>query len=836
MKKFYVIAMAAMIALGAAAAAPQANVKKSSFDKKQATAKFNMVKSDWKTLDGGVLQMATDEQRAANRMNRPKKAAPLEGEAYYKRPAGVFYASRSTEGYWFPSAPGSILFGKAFSPITYTANNADSYNWLAQMFTQDAQGNWAREWLSAEGVQAITMQYQEEMDSVPILSVGDGADYFNFVYKSGNQEHTRLCMDPDPVYWFAEGEEATYGYCLVSPKSFVGDRDDASVTYSSTYYRGADPDTDNGQENGWWFGHNVSGWNAMTLYLEKPENAFGLRSVFIDYTALKVNAGTTADLYVKIYKVAGRTNMEEDGTEELEYGEEIASGTVTIDENTPADGYLQVQFREYDAGAGDYIDVIPTIDDEVAIVVSGYDNSNIADFSMFISYDSWDEGYGQQCYMTHVDEAGGVPTEAHGMNDFFSSPLGYRAPSVFLDVINPYLVGNYTVETEGTARYFYLDGTVNTDSIVAMGFSETLAQELGNTVSLYSSAPVEDAVITDEYGNDLPDWLSVEILDEYENDEFTGTSTATINVQPATEGRACKVKINYPGAVYYIDVVQGEPSETPDLYVLGDFQGWKPNEGLKMQYDGQNYTATIEMETEGCIKFTTQLAETEEWTIDEYLWGAESEGDFVVVRDQMGADLTLKAQGQAFRLPAGEWKLTANLVDGTLVIEGEWPEEATYVAGSFTNWAEGKLAMTKGEDGLYVIEVEMEENAEFKFIDEIDKWYGGVTDGGNFIITEEQIAQATPLTLSSPGMNFVMPIAGTYKLIVDRENMTLVIEKVGGGLQGDVNGDGIVSGADVTALYNKLLDDINPAGNADVNGDGVVSGADVTALYNILLQ
>ncbi|MBP5561767.1 MAG: dockerin type I repeat-containing protein, partial [Muribaculaceae bacterium] len=54
--------------------------------------------------------------------------------------------------------------------------------------------------------------------------------------------------------------------------------------------------------------------------------------------------------------------------------------------------------------------------------------------------------------------------------------------------------------------------------------------------------------------------------------------------------------------------------------------------------------------------------------------------------------------------------------------------------------------------------------------------------------------------------------------------------------QGDVNGDGVVSGADVTALYNVLLDDATPNGDADVNGDGVVSGADVTALYNILLN
>ncbi len=54
--------------------------------------------------------------------------------------------------------------------------------------------------------------------------------------------------------------------------------------------------------------------------------------------------------------------------------------------------------------------------------------------------------------------------------------------------------------------------------------------------------------------------------------------------------------------------------------------------------------------------------------------------------------------------------------------------------------------------------------------------------------------------------------------------------------QGDVNGDGSVSGADVTALYNRLLNNTAVAGNADVNGDGVVNGGDVTALYSILLK
>lgn len=53
---------------------------------------------------------------------------------------------------------------------------------------------------------------------------------------------------------------------------------------------------------------------------------------------------------------------------------------------------------------------------------------------------------------------------------------------------------------------------------------------------------------------------------------------------------------------------------------------------------------------------------------------------------------------------------------------------------------------------------------------------------------------------------------------------------------GDVNGDGMLSGADVTALYSYLLDGVVPAGNPDVNGDGSVNGADVTALYSLLLQ
>ena len=52
---------------------------------------------------------------------------------------------------------------------------------------------------------------------------------------------------------------------------------------------------------------------------------------------------------------------------------------------------------------------------------------------------------------------------------------------------------------------------------------------------------------------------------------------------------------------------------------------------------------------------------------------------------------------------------------------------------------------------------------------------------------------------------------------------------------GDVNGDGSVTIADVTALIDLLLNGGTPPTTADVNGDGQVTIADVTALIDMLL-
>ncbi len=53
---------------------------------------------------------------------------------------------------------------------------------------------------------------------------------------------------------------------------------------------------------------------------------------------------------------------------------------------------------------------------------------------------------------------------------------------------------------------------------------------------------------------------------------------------------------------------------------------------------------------------------------------------------------------------------------------------------------------------------------------------------------------------------------------------------------GDVNGDGDVTAADVTALYGVLLsDDYSSIVNGDQDGDGNITSGDVTAVYSIIL-
>jgi hypothetical protein len=79
----------------------------------------------------------------------------------------------------------------------------------------------------------------------------------------------------------------------------------------------------------------------------------------------------------------------------------------------------------------------------------------------------------------------------------------------------------------------------------------------------------------------------------------------------------------------------------------------------------------------------------------------------------------------------------------------------------------------------------------------------------------------------------------TLSATIGSETHTVKIKFVYGeqpAVPGDVNGDGAVTAADITALYSFLLNyDVTNLINGDQNNDGNITAGDVTAVYNILL-
>lgn len=77
------------------------------------------------------------------------------------------------------------------------------------------------------------------------------------------------------------------------------------------------------------------------------------------------------------------------------------------------------------------------------------------------------------------------------------------------------------------------------------------------------------------------------------------------------------------------------------------------------------------------------------------------------------------------------------------------------------------------------------------------------------------------------------PVTGVHS---DTEWFCYEVPALETGISGDVNGDGVVTGTDVTILYNYLLNnDDSDMINGDQNTDGFITAADITIIYNILL-
>ena len=159
---------------------------------------------------------------------------------------------------------------------------------------------------------------------------------------------------------------------------------------------------------------------------------------------------------------------------------------------------------------------------------------------------------------------------------------------------------------------------------------------------------------------------------------------ATYQVEGLTPGKTYQfyVEAKQNTGMSYLSVVREVTLLLPEtVFILGEVneQGWAPNAGTPMEYDAENnvYTATINCDgrNEGYnyFSFTTRVAENDDqggWDyILPYRFGAVSDGDFLVTDELLGVELSMEANGDAYKIPAGKYELTVDLAKMKLIIE-----------------------------------------------------------------------------------------------------------------------------------------------------------------------
>ncbi len=178
----------------------------------------------------------------------------------------------------------------------------------------------------------------------------------------------------------------------------------------------------------------------------------------------------------------------------------------------------------------------------------------------------------------------------------------------------------------------------------------------------------------------------------------------------------------------------------------------------------------------------------------------------------------------------------------------------------------GELQIDEAYIGVYARQVDINGNFNAKTTSNSISAYGNVTINGDIIAEGSTVIKSQGnIKLDSGNVNLTgteaamdakgtISIPATYRIstpaqgkVIQKNDRTYVVDPAGNiaknvviqKIDCDINGDNLITIADVTALVNIILGkstegQFRPQA-ADVNGDGLVTIADVTALVNIIL-
>lgn len=257
------------------------------------------------------------------------------------------------------------------------------------------------------------------------------------------------------------------------------------------------------------------------------------------------------------------------------------------------------------------------------------------------------------------------------------------------------------------------------------------------------------------------------------------------------------------------------------------FGGWNmPPAGNQIFANNGDGTYTLEFEGATAADFKLSSIDVNSdfssWTVfDSGVMGASNlaSGDNALSTSYGTVNMHLPVSGNVTLTISNvtETSCTLNITLTEEII----PDKAYYLIGAFNEWSEETMVPFEEHDGVFTLTQTF--GGEFKVKDENGNWLGG-----GVTLTEEN-----PSVTLVDGGNLVLAEEKEYTLTIVDGVLTVTFPS---SVYGDVNGDEVVTSADITAIYDFLLNnDASSLVNGDVNNDGNITSSDITSVYDILL-
>ncbi|MDE6741811.1 MAG: hypothetical protein K2J58_05725, partial [Muribaculaceae bacterium] len=311
-----------------------------------------------------------------------------------------------------------------------------------------------------------------------------------------------------------------------------------------------------GMEEGFWFGTNNSGVNAMATRFEKPDRPYLMNAVYFYYQMMG-DVPKEIPLKAYVFKTINDAQKYElkDGTikERAELGDLIATAeavipTAIFNEDTNFDNVVKFEFFETNPVTGSKTAISLEIEDDITVVVTGFDADlgNGSAISSVFSRDSYDEGYGNLGFIGSLEEGedGSISYELTALWNAFQAPLDNTVLGVMAGVEYPWLMP-YAIEQDSDILLPNEDSTTPN------------VQGLQYVLPLLSTSSIDDWDVTFN-GEDSCDWFDIVGVDEETHEtesgeeEYSGVTWLLLQADPNPEdvSRTCVVRFTIPAASY----------------------------------------------------------------------------------------------------------------------------------------------------------------------------------------------------------------------------------------------------------------------------------------------